>query len=556
MLEIKKVKNIPELIVKEIVDALGENHISSLIYGSKITSASNDEEDNDLAEDMNLLEPIRLFIVVNSFDESCLLKLSVIFNKWKKILGDRVESPYITEHTELLGILDSVPEKILELRTNYKVIAGEDLKELSSEPEYEYLRAQIELTVRHYVYTLRHDLFEVLFDKKGIEEYLRELWVFCISTLRFYHRVTKPTLKTTPEHIQAFNQEFPDCKGILSELLEKIYRIVNNDSVTSIGKASIYKLSVSILGKVLHPILIKIDNLGPNKGFRDQMSAPKDNLVDTTIELKLSASDPALKAKIEAAFRARELQLQKRLKKLFDDYKAKYNKKVEIEMVKLENALTNKFEAEQHNREKEMEKINEIDKANYLETKLSEERAKLKHEYERAEKSLIKESKQKEKELLKELKNSEKSLIKQNKEKVKEFQSIQRQLEKGHEQITKKLRFELEMSEKELELRKRVESEILDKKQDLKQVLELEIECERNKLETKRLKFDLSLKDKELEFAMQNNRARVYHPPRDIEKPVSDDRGIDEYEQEEEEDLFKKIRENNKILKWGTNESS
>lgn len=552
----QKVKNLPELIVKEIVDALGDNHISTLMYGSKMPVKDHEEESEGLTDDKILAEPVRLFIVVRNFNESCLLKLSVIFNKWKKILGDRVESPYITEHTELLGILDSVPEKILELKTNYSVIAGEDLKELSSDPEYEYLRAQIELTVRHYVYTLRHDLFEVLFDKKGVEEYLRELWVFCISTLRFYHRITKPDLMTTPEHIQAFNQEFPDCKGILSELLEKIYRTINNQQVKSIGKANIYKLSVNILGKVLHPILINIDNLGPNKAFRDQMSAPQEKFVETKIDLKLSATDPRLKEKIEAAFRARELQLQKRLKQLLERYKSDYNKKIEIEMLKIENAMAKKFEEELSAQEKEFAKTHEIDKANYLETKLSEEREKLSNKYDRDLKAIMKETKQKEQEFLKEYKLKDKELVKSHKEREKELLVAQRKLEKAYNSETKKLKMELEMSEKELDLRKRVETEISDKKQDLKQLLELEIECERNRLEAKRLEFDLALKEKELELARKGRIQKSHYPDKYIERPSPDTKGHDDNEDEEEGDLFKKILENNKILKWNPNKSS
>jgi len=576
MVDIKKVKNVPELIAKEIDDTLGPNHISTSVFGSP-TDSNQDAVMDDIETD-TYKSPIKLFIVVKSFDENCLVKLSLIFSKWKKKLGPQLESPIITEPLELRGILDSIPEKILELKNNYKIVAGEDLKELSEEPEFEYLRAQTELAIRHHVYSLRHDLFDVLFGKKSMEDYLKQLWVFCISTLRNYHRLVEPDLKTTQEHLQSFYDEFPQGKPVLGELLEKFYQVLNNRPVDSIGKANLFKLSIGIVRLVLQPMLIKVDNMGPKKSIGDPITFPVDDLMNKRIVLKIDSMDGALKEKIHTAFKVRDHELKKRIKLYLNRYKTEYRKRVESEVDRIRDFYAEKYQKDLSTLEKELTERVEINTANKFETKISKERDKLSKEIDKLRTELEREHKQKERELVQDYKMKEKELMQSFRDKEQEAGKIykgkekkivakmrQREQEKiamlkqkekdrlarlkqkadkRYDELEKKLRAEIEMNKKEIELRKKLENEIFEKKNDMRKLFELEVELEKNKLEAKQLEFDLSVRDKELETLRRHGSTKQFKPQPEFERRSTDE----DLEPESEEDLFKKILNRNKSL--------
>jgi hypothetical protein len=584
MIDINKVKNVPELIAKDIEETLGPNHISTSVFGSPVSYNENSDLSSSDSENETLTQPIKLFIVVKSFDENCLVKLSLIFSNWKKRLGPQLESPIITEPLELRGILDSIPEKILELKNNYKIVAGEDLQELSAEPEFEYLRAQAELAIRHHVYSLRHDLFDVLFSKKSMEDYLKQLWVFCISTLRNYHRLVEPELNTTQEHIQSFYDEFPQGKPALGELLEKFYQVLNNRPVDSIGKANLFKLSIGIARNVLQPMLIKVDNMGPKKSLGDPVTFPVDDLINKKIVLKIDSADTNLKEKIQSAFKVRDHELQKRMKLYLGRYKSEYRKRVETEVNRIRDFYSNKYQKDLSVIEKELTERIEINTANSFETKISKERDKLKKEIDQLRTELDRDHKQREKELERVYKLNEKELAKNYREKEQQAGKIFRgkekkivakmrkreeekidlfkhkekdriarfkqKADKRYEELEKKLGSEIEMNKKEIDLRKKLENEIFEKKEDMKKLFELQIECERNKLEAKRLEFDLSLKDKELDILKQHSRTKYYKPRPEFEDESPDENIEIDYEPESEGDLFKKILNDNKSLKW------
>jgi hypothetical protein len=569
MINIKKVKNIPELIANDIEETLGSNHISTSIYGSPVSDKQRDILE-DSSKKKDAVPPIKLFIVVKKFDESCLVKLSLVFSKWKKRVGDRLESPIITEPEELQGILDSVPEKILDLKNNYRVLAGDDLQELSAEPEYEYLRAQVELAIRHHVYSLRHDLFDVLFKEKSMEDYLKQLWVYCIGTLRNYHRLVKPDLKSTQEHIQAFYEEFPQGKPPISDLLEKFYQVLNNRPVDSIGKANLFKLSIGIMSDVLQPMLLKVDNMGPKKTYMDSVDIPTDDLLNNKIELKIKSADRALKEKIQSALKVRDRELQKRVKLFIDRYKSEYRKRVEEEVNRIKKHYDEKYEKDMTKLEKELTERIEINTANSLESKISKEQDKLKrdlkqvetdlkHEYNKKEKELKRVYKQKTKEFKKGLlekdrkltnafKAKEKGIIEKMKlREKKNIEQLKQKAKKEYEELAEKLKNEIDMKKKEIEMRKQLEDEIFEKKEDMKKLLELQIECEKFKLESKRLEFDLSLKDKELDYLKQH-KPKYIKSRHEVEPTLQKDDIDLDFSMDNDEDIFKKILNKNKSL--------
>ena len=222
----------------EIQEVLGDNHISTLVFGAPVIG--------------NFVEgktKIPVFTVVEKFDVECANKISGIAKKWS--LKD-IEGPYIVEMDDIEGMSDSIPEELLDIMMNYQVLEGMDVIKAMPKLNQEHMRAQAELAVRRYIYNLRWRLTQVIGNEKETEAYLSNLAFYSQLSIRIYHRLTYPWIKSTEEHLEKFVVDFADSKDCLKELLNHVYR--SEDL-----KTDPVELSTQIINTVLQPMLKAID---------------------------------------------------------------------------------------------------------------------------------------------------------------------------------------------------------------------------------------------------------------------------------------------------------
>ncbi len=254
--------DIAKNVAKEICDEIKDNHISTLVYDLP----TKDEFSGGKST-------IPVFVVVNKFDSEVANKLANIAQKWAK---SGVEGPFIAEINDLKGMEDSVPDELWNVSRNYIVLEGTDvLKEL---PQFdnEYQRAQAELAIRRYIFTLRWTLPQVLHNNFQLKCYMNNLAFYCQLAIQLYHRITKSDTRTPEAHINTFYDEFPDSKQSLETLLNHVY---NNEPLESTS----VELLTNTIDKVLQKILKKIDELG-NKSDIPPTTPPSEPTQPETIQ--------------------------------------------------------------------------------------------------------------------------------------------------------------------------------------------------------------------------------------------------------------------------------
>jgi len=225
-------------VAEEIQEILGDNHISTLVFGAPVVG--------------NYVEgktKIPVFTVVDKFDVECAKKIAKIASKWS--IQD-IEGPYVVEMDDIEGMSDSIPEELLDIMMNYQVLEGMDVIKAMPKINQEHLRAQAELAVRRYIYNLRWRLTQVIGNETEMESYLNNLAFYSQLSIRIYHRLTYPWIKSTEEHLEKFVEDFPDSKDHLKELLNHVYR--SEDL-----KTEPIELSTKLINTVLQPMLVAID---------------------------------------------------------------------------------------------------------------------------------------------------------------------------------------------------------------------------------------------------------------------------------------------------------
>jgi hypothetical protein len=163
---------------------------------------------------------------------------------------------------------DSVPEELLNVTKNYTVLEGTDVLKTIPQFDKEHLRAQAELTIRRYIFTLRWTLPQVLHNNFQLKCYMNNLAFYCQLSIQLYHRITQPEIKKPEDHINKFYEEFPESRISFETLLNHIY---NNKPIED---KPVELLTITI-DHVLQIILKKIDQLG--KPDEEKSAAPSLN---------------------------------------------------------------------------------------------------------------------------------------------------------------------------------------------------------------------------------------------------------------------------------------
>ncbi len=226
----------------EVAEAIGKNHICTAVYGPPIIG--------------NYIEgktKIPIFIALNHYDPDTIQALSDIVQKWKH---EGIGGPHIVELVDLEGMSDSVPDELIEVTMNYKIVRGNDILRILPEMDYEHARAQAELAVRRYVLILRSQLVHSLGDPEDLEGFLTSLAFYCQLAMQLYYRVIGEHFESPDDLTEQFYRDFPSAKDDFKMLINYSY-----GDASQLTKEPI-ELIASSLDEVLQPILRKIDELG------------------------------------------------------------------------------------------------------------------------------------------------------------------------------------------------------------------------------------------------------------------------------------------------------
>jgi hypothetical protein len=250
---IRKPIDIAKEVAVEIKNVISENHISTIVY--------------DIPTQEEYLEgksSIPIFVVVNKFDSPVATKMANIAQKWSE---EGIEGPFIAELSDLKGMEDSVPDELWNVSRNYMVLEGSDVMKEMPQFNPEYQRAQAELAIRRYIFTLRWTLPQVLHNSFQLKCYMNNLAFYSQLAIQLYHRIKKEEIRTPEAHIDKFYEEFPESKESLETLLNHVY---NNEQVDN----NSIELLTNTINNVLQTILKKIDLIGKENQAQPMVSTP------------------------------------------------------------------------------------------------------------------------------------------------------------------------------------------------------------------------------------------------------------------------------------------
>jgi hypothetical protein len=522
-------------IARELEEKLANNHVSTILHIEEIVS-----------DDEKVQTKPQFLIVVKKFNKYTLMIIINIIRQH----SSKIEMPFVVEYNDIHGMLDSIPRSFLKIKMDYKVLAGQDIIEMVKPPSYEHFRSQTELTLRNDIFNLRRDLFRVMTQKLNSQDYLKELSIVALNSIRNYYQITKPKLKTTKDFIMTFNKDFPDGKSVLQRLLSYTYSMIKGMEISEEDRL---QLILSTLDNVLQPILIEIDSLGlefertlakesKKLSYKDfiQKYEPEIQQLRAALiheaEIENRKREHVLRGELELKFRERE-------KKIIQAYSEEINKKTdkyETQLDKLNDTfddqlekrtsefISKKLEEEQaklqSDYEDKLKNMRDELELKYITTDLREKEEQLRKEYNAYEKSLRKSFDVREKALRDEInikkKNFKESLELEYKAKLDgNLDNIRHDLEIEFDESLDRMRrkeqrrYETEMKRRENKLEKQLKSEftrrekdltrqfkreVQSKESELKSKLLLDFEREKLKLESKKSEAYLNLIDKEL----------------------------------------------------------
>ena len=229
-------------LAEEVKEALKDNHICTLVYGPPVTGTYVEGKSK-----------IPIFVIVNKFDSAKATTLADLVKKWDEY---PIEGPYIAEMKDLEGMSDSVPDELLDVTLNYQLLEGEDVLKSLPELDREHMRAQAELAVRRYIFTLRWTLTHVLYDYAQLEGYLNNLAFYCQLAIQVYHRLSSPEIVNKDVHLKKFYNEFPEGKECMKILMNYAY-----GDASMLDREPVHLITCA-LDTILLPVLQKIDEMG------------------------------------------------------------------------------------------------------------------------------------------------------------------------------------------------------------------------------------------------------------------------------------------------------
>ena len=235
-----KVVDTVQEIAKELEKRIDTKIISAVAYGNDIYMEMGD------ANDYNML------LVIEKCDLTIAMKIS-------KFLKDReignLKKPLIVEKDEIEGMMDSVPQSILDILLSYQTAYGEQIIKGLSSISHEYLRAQTERSLRENICKARLLLIEWLGEGESKIYNILVIRDIFLRSLIMYHLLTKPWLTENEEHLDSFYDEFKSSKETIRALF--------HENVLEEGDLTLGKLCFSSINNGIVLLMHKVDEMGP-----------------------------------------------------------------------------------------------------------------------------------------------------------------------------------------------------------------------------------------------------------------------------------------------------
>jgi hypothetical protein len=522
-------------IASEIKEKLGHNHVSTIIQLD--LSKTEDKIEKKLPQ---------FLIIVKNFDKFTIMMITNVLKEYSEDLA----IPFVVEYKDLRGMLDSIPKSFLDIKMNYLVLAGEDITEMIKPPSYEHFRAQNELILRNDLTKLRRDLISVMSHKMSFQEYIKDLSIVALNSIRNYYKIIDPKLQTTEDLITRFIQDFPDGNESLQKILEFTYSTIKGKEITDEDKL---QLILSTFDNVLQPLLIELNEIGIEfeknlmkdsdrlsfeefvDKYSDEISRLQDAMCrefeDTSVK-----QGRILRGELELKFRKREKTLIKKYEEEINNIKNRYESQLEAQQKaydeevehRAETFIDEKLVAEREQMKQDYEdkikKIRDELEFKYITTDLHDKEEKLRKEFNQYEKKLRDDFDKREKTLRAELEIKEKNYkdsmeldykarLEDEKDKLrKDFneeleETLNRKLRKQEKKFeAEKLKREKalertllkEFSRKERELLQKFKRDLQAKEKEVKNRLELEFERAKGKVESRRYDELMKIVDKEI----------------------------------------------------------
>ncbi|WP_455392023.1 hypothetical protein [[Eubacterium] cellulosolvens] len=524
-----------EQIALEIEKKLGHNHISTILH--------LDEQNQEEGAPKKLPQ---FLIIVKNFDKYTLMIVSNVLRAYP----GQLEVPYVVEYNDISGILDSIPKSLLDIKLNYTVLAGHDIMEMVKPPSYEHFRAQMELTLRNDILKVRRDLIRVMSHTMSSQEFIKELSIVALNSIKSYYQIIEPKLRATEDILKKFNEDFPNGKKVLQRLLNYTYSLLKGMDISEDDKL---QLILTTIDNVLQPMLIEIDAIGlefektlakesTKLSYEEFMEKYADEInhfreaMEVEFIRNSQKSEYVLRGELELKFRKREKAIieeyEKQLKELTQKYEEqdkKFEETFAEEVEKRTTEFIDKKLTEEQERlhgeyEDKLKKIRDELEFKYITTDLKDREEKMRREFNDYERALRESFQVREKALREELDIKEKNIrqsiemesnakleeqidqmrkdfeeelddaIERNKRKEQRtFESELKQREKSIETNFKK-----ELSRKENELMRQFKRDLQIKENELKAKLQLNFEREKLKMESRKSEAFLKLIEQEL----------------------------------------------------------
>jgi hypothetical protein len=233
MKTIKNPNEIIEGLVSDFNFVLGDNVVSIAMYGSAVT-----HEYKPGISDINIV------LILKDDSIQSISKCSTVAAKWNK---SRVSIPFFMTGKFIASALDSYPVEFLDIKSNYRIIYGEDLFE-HIDIKREHLRLQCERELRGISLHLRRSFIEYGHNSKAL-----------VHLLTVSFKKLLPVLKAM---ILLNDRHIPKLRSDIVMAIEDIYN-----------------LGASALSEIMHPAG-KNGNSGYWNDLFDRYAKTIDNLID------------------------------------------------------------------------------------------------------------------------------------------------------------------------------------------------------------------------------------------------------------------------------------
>ncbi|MBN1389872.1 MAG: hypothetical protein JXA22_04430 [Candidatus Thermoplasmatota archaeon] len=231
-----------ERIAKEIDEKIDGNVVSAVVFGTDIRSEPKEGMDCNIV------------LILDKIDHKTLLMIDHVV---KDSSDHCMITPILVEVSEIEGMMDSVPHSFLDILVSYQTVYGRSLFKGLSSINHEHLRAQIEQSLREYLFNARRRLFHTYSMGSGVVNEIEAMRALLNRSVQLYCILVKPWLTQEGEKWESFFEDFQ----VDEILLKGHYR----SDIGSLSDEDLRKLGFSIIDQGIKPILRKIDEMGPTQ---------------------------------------------------------------------------------------------------------------------------------------------------------------------------------------------------------------------------------------------------------------------------------------------------